>query len=324
MSLKLDDIDYKLLYELSLDGRAPLSKLAHKLGLSKQRIDYRIRRLEDKGVIKAYSAFMDGTSLGFTLYRINLLMANLSEEESKKFLKFLHSLGVVWRVTRLVGHYDYLIDLCVKNTSSLMAFINKLYEAYGEKILGKNVAIAESFSIYLPTLYITEGLDFYPNREEHTISYLEPSLGDFGKFRDEDILPVINLLHDKARLSNTAMSRKLGISLKTFMTLKKHLEGPLIKKYYVEVDGEVLGYTPHKIFLTLNNRSKEAMERIRNFAKNSANIREMIVFTEAWDVELTIDVKTVADLLNFIENLKKDLGDIIAEFDEADIIKVYL
>ncbi|NKY50572.1 Lrp/AsnC family transcriptional regulator [Nocardia vermiculata] len=60
----LDDIDRLLIRELTADGRATLSNLAEKAGLSVSAVQSRVRRLEARGVIRGYTAKVDPEALG--------------------------------------------------------------------------------------------------------------------------------------------------------------------------------------------------------------------------------------------------------------------
>lgn len=60
----LDDIDRLLLRALVADGRATLSALAEKAGLSISAVQSRVRRLESRGVIRGYTAQVDPEALG--------------------------------------------------------------------------------------------------------------------------------------------------------------------------------------------------------------------------------------------------------------------
>lgn len=60
----LDDIDRLLIRELVADGRATLSNLADKAGLSVSAVQSRVRRLEARGVIRGYTAKVDPQALG--------------------------------------------------------------------------------------------------------------------------------------------------------------------------------------------------------------------------------------------------------------------
>lgn len=63
----LDEIDRLLLRELVADGRATLSALADKAGLSVSAVQSRVRRLEAREVIRGYTASVDPEALGLML-----------------------------------------------------------------------------------------------------------------------------------------------------------------------------------------------------------------------------------------------------------------
>lgn len=63
----LDEIDRLLLRELVADGRATLSVLAEKAGLSISAVQSRVRRLESRNVIRRYTANVDPEALGLML-----------------------------------------------------------------------------------------------------------------------------------------------------------------------------------------------------------------------------------------------------------------
>lgn len=66
-SAQLDEIDRVLIRELVADGRATLSTLAEKAGLSISAVQSRVRRLEARKVIRGYTANVDPDALGHGL-----------------------------------------------------------------------------------------------------------------------------------------------------------------------------------------------------------------------------------------------------------------
>jgi Lrp/AsnC family transcriptional regulator, leucine-responsive regulatory protein len=55
----IDDIDFRLLGLLSSNGRATWADLARELGLTAPAIAQRVRRLEDRGIIRQFTAIVD-------------------------------------------------------------------------------------------------------------------------------------------------------------------------------------------------------------------------------------------------------------------------
>jgi len=66
----LDDLDKKLLDILVKDSRTSLKELAQQVGLSSPSVSERLRRLEERGVIRAFTVEIDPEALGFPLQAI--------------------------------------------------------------------------------------------------------------------------------------------------------------------------------------------------------------------------------------------------------------
>ncbi|MDQ1195228.1 Lrp/AsnC family transcriptional regulator [Agrobacterium sp. SORGH_AS 787] len=66
----LDDIDKRILQLLSNDGRMSVKDLAQQVGLSAPSTSERIKRLEERGVIRGFTVEIDPASIGFTLQAI--------------------------------------------------------------------------------------------------------------------------------------------------------------------------------------------------------------------------------------------------------------
>lgn len=65
--MDLDDVDWHLLELLQEDGRLSFSELGRRVSLSGSAVTERVRRLEERGVIKGYAAVVDHTALDLPL-----------------------------------------------------------------------------------------------------------------------------------------------------------------------------------------------------------------------------------------------------------------
>jgi len=72
----LDTKDRKILYELDLNSRQSFSRLAKKVGLSKDAVRYRITSLEEQGVIQRFHTVINVSKLGFISFRIYMKFYN--------------------------------------------------------------------------------------------------------------------------------------------------------------------------------------------------------------------------------------------------------
>ncbi len=76
-SMKLDDLDWRLLEELQADGRLSFNELARRVHLSPPAVAERVRRLEQAGIITGYAATVDPARAGQPLLAFVQLRCSL-------------------------------------------------------------------------------------------------------------------------------------------------------------------------------------------------------------------------------------------------------
>lgn len=67
---KIDAVDQRILEILAADARVSLRELAGQVGMSAPGVSERMRRLEERGVIRAYTVEIDPQALGYPLQAI--------------------------------------------------------------------------------------------------------------------------------------------------------------------------------------------------------------------------------------------------------------
>lgn len=72
----VDELDRKILAELLKDSRTSSREIAKKLGTSAGTVLARIRRMEEEGVIKGYSAILDYEKLGYQLTAVTEIIVS--------------------------------------------------------------------------------------------------------------------------------------------------------------------------------------------------------------------------------------------------------
>ena len=108
----LDDLDRKILREISADGRITVTDLAKRIGLSKTPCQLRLRRLEDSGVITGYRALLNAKMLGVD--HIAFVEVNLSDTRGHALRRFNEAVMKVPEIEQchmIAGNYDYLLKV---------------------------------------------------------------------------------------------------------------------------------------------------------------------------------------------------------------------
>src|SRR3989344_5239066 len=108
--IKLDLFDRKILYEIDKKSNIGLPELSHKLRRSKQFILYRLKRLEDIGIITGYHAIIDMSKLGYFTFRVYFKFQQMSKKDGNEFVHYVeNSLDQVWTITSMHGKWDFAL-----------------------------------------------------------------------------------------------------------------------------------------------------------------------------------------------------------------------
>ncbi len=111
----MDSTDLTLIGELMKRGRASWAELAQKTGLSSPGIMDRIRRLEEKKIIRGYRAIIDHESLGF---EITAFVSVSLEKPTHRaaFLKRIRQFSEIQECHAITGDFDYLLKIRCMST----------------------------------------------------------------------------------------------------------------------------------------------------------------------------------------------------------------
>ena len=85
---KIDLKDRRILYELDYNSRESLTQIGKKVGLKKDVVSYRIKKLQDEGVIQCFYTVIDAYKLGYTLFRYYIIFQYVNSEIRKKIIEY--------------------------------------------------------------------------------------------------------------------------------------------------------------------------------------------------------------------------------------------
>lgn len=131
---QLDAIDKRILKQLTQDGRINNLALAEAINLSPTPCARRVKRLEETGVIKQYSARLDPEALGYNLSAfIAVTMDKHTPERFADFENAVQQFPEVVQMSVVTGRAeDYLLQIIVKDMHHFETFLlNKLNRLVG-------------------------------------------------------------------------------------------------------------------------------------------------------------------------------------------------
>ena len=111
-------MDRKVIAQLQISGRESWTRLAELLGVTGPAAADRVRRLEERGVIRGYAALLDPEAVGA---RLTAFVAVTLEhpKHRRAFLKRVDALAEVQECHHVAGDDDYLLKVRCSGTAHL-------------------------------------------------------------------------------------------------------------------------------------------------------------------------------------------------------------
>ncbi|WP_434286925.1 Lrp/AsnC family transcriptional regulator [Celeribacter sp. SCSIO 80788] len=112
MNFELDATNQKILEALVANARIPITELSKKVGLSKTPVTYRIKQMEDVGLITGYRAILSPLKLGLTnVTYIEVRVSDTRQKALEEFNAAVRSIPEVEECYMIAGGFDYQIKL---------------------------------------------------------------------------------------------------------------------------------------------------------------------------------------------------------------------
>ena len=114
---KPDDVDKKILRELQQDARISFKTIAQKIGVSEATIFVRVRKMQERGVIKSFSAIVDPMAIGKELTAIVLVRA--TPQSYPGTLDALKKIDDIYEIYDVTGQYYSILKIRTSGTQGL-------------------------------------------------------------------------------------------------------------------------------------------------------------------------------------------------------------
>ena len=108
---KIYQKDWKILRELDMDARQSSSKIAKKLKLSPEVVNYRIKKLEVNNIITHYQLIVNLSKLDIFQFKICLSLQHLQSSKLNDIIEKLKNNQSVKWVVSCNGNWDLIISL---------------------------------------------------------------------------------------------------------------------------------------------------------------------------------------------------------------------
>ena len=307
----LDITDKKILYELDLDCKQPNSKIAKKLKISKDIVNYRIQKLEQQGIIEGYRAVIDIYKLGYFTFRVYLKFKDLYKEKEKEIINYLKKVNGVWWAGTLAGRTDFIFTFSVKSPHEFYNFFEGFLKKYRKYVQSEEICTLLEYKI-------------------HTLPYLKEVgkdvpliLGSQIQVKSDPIdRKIISLIANNARVPLIDIAKKINLTPMAIKHRIKSLEKKeIIKGYRAMINVTKLGYEYYKVDLFLENMSK--IKQIQAFCEAHKNIFSYEKTIGGGDLECDFQVKNLNEFITIMEELKENFKGAIRNYEYFSVQDIH-
>lgn len=124
----LADLDRAIVRELAADGRCSFTDLAERVGLSVSAVHQRVRRLEQRGVVRGYAARLDGEQIGLPLTAF-VSLTPIDPAAPDDYPRRLEPLREVEACYSVAGDESYILKVRVSTPAGLEDLLRRIREA---------------------------------------------------------------------------------------------------------------------------------------------------------------------------------------------------
>lgn len=305
-SYKLDKRDREILYALSLNARTPLSEIAKQVKLSKQVVSYRLRNLEQEGIIEGYFAIVNIYRLGIAHYRVHLRYQNMTHADEEKLLGFIakHP-GVSW-VIQLDGDLDLAYIVWATSITEFEKTFDDINARFGHLFKEKHFSVGTRLYHYKHK--------FLVDRDDFTEIIIQ---GDkVATPLDALDLKIVQYLSRNGRAPLLEIAEKFSASPKAIgKRLQDLMAEHIILGFDVKINYRKLGYSHAKIMINLHDTSPKAIQKIINYLKSLRNVIYITKPVGLYDIEFEVLIDDTAQFHEILSDLRYTFSTNIKNFN---------
>ncbi|GEM_PF-1930491 len=304
--MNLDLIDKRILCALDENARVPLTKLAKKLRINRNVCEYRIKNLQEKGIIEKYICSISLGKLGYTTYKVYFKL-HTNEQAETLFRKIIQEHKEAIHFLKTEGAFDYAVTLVVKKLSSLDTFLTKVKST---KHLIKDYlvsGIVSSKVFKIEKLFLDKSKEILKSevyKEDEKVYTI-----------DEKDVRILSCLAQNARTPLINLAKETHLTIDIVKYRLTQLEKGIISSYRPIFDFSKLGYFHYVIMLQTRSATSHDEDKLITWCMFKKNVLFITKRIGAFDFEINVAIQDIASLTSIMNELKKEFGTIIDSYE---------
>lgn len=133
-AVTLDALDRSLLMDVVERGLTSHAEISERMNVPRTTVAFRLKRMEESGVIRAYIYLINARRLGILTYKLLLFGRGLERGLYDKLFEFGRAHPSVVNVAHCVGSWDYELTVEVENAREITAVTQDLSARFGASL----------------------------------------------------------------------------------------------------------------------------------------------------------------------------------------------
>ncbi len=292
--IKLTKKDERILQQLEMNAKIPLTQLAKAIQQSKQLVKYRLDNLEKQNLIQGYNAIIDQNKLNNTIYIVYLKLINMHSSKEQEWIKQLNKNKHIIATGKNAGQWDLTLVVLAKDNLELNKILTQLLKSKQDKIKQKLIT-TEIQSTYLSLGIIHKKTDteFKTSNEKQKIKL------------DEKDNKLLLELAKNCRTSLVDLAIKLKMSPNGVKNKIKRLEkNKIILGYKTKINYEKLKYLHFRVFIHLKKPTEQTKEKIKSYLKSKNQIESISAYLGYADLDFRCYAKSILEFYELVSQIR--------------------
>jgi len=304
----LDLKDRKILYELDLNCRQSNAQIGKKIGLSRKVVEYRIKRMEEEGVIRGYWTLINSFKLGYNSYRYFITYQNATQKIKNEMINFLIQYKNTFTVYSSSGPFDLGVLIWIRDLKEFNNFWEEFNDTFGDYIHEKIYSVFLYAYCYRQTFLLPDDYDISERKKFITMG--PGQVIDIDKL-DYDILNNIVL---NARKPIVDLAEQLKCSSQAInYRIKTLIDKGVIQLFRVSIDYPKLGLQNFLLQIWLRQLSKR--KEIWRYIENYPFMTYIQTYAGYSDLQMELVIKNIGELENFMQEISEKFPDSIRKYN---------
>ncbi len=311
LMIEIDLKDRKILYELDKNARISYAQIGKKVGLSTEVVHYRVKKLEEKGIIIQYQTSVKYSKLGLIHFKVCLKFNGISIETEENIYSELKKINQIVWIAKCLGDWDCIISCTVKTLDELDIIKDKIITLSNNYVSQKSISISSNIWSY-PRKYLIH------NKELTNFKITEqPKI-------DETDLKLLRILSKDARKPVVDIVKEMDSTVKIITArIRKLIKTGVINNFRPVIDYEKLGIHFYKTFFYLKNPEEKRVKQLLNKLNMNENVIHNLKVIGDWDLEPEFEFESEKEFQKTIQKLLNEFPDTIQKISVITILKEY-